>query len=44
MTLYTPYGQTVKVYKVTKDKIYIDTNHELAGKTLIFDITIKEIK
>ena len=43
-TLYTPYGQAVKVYKVTKDKIYIDTNHELAGKTLIFDITIKEIK
>lgn len=44
MTLYTPYGQAVKVYKVTKDKVYIDTNHELAGKTLIFDITIKEIK
>jgi len=43
-TLYTPYGQAVKVRKVTKDKIFIDTNHELAGKTLIFDITIKEIK
>lgn len=43
-TLYTPYGQAVKVHKVTKDKIFIDTNHELAGKTLIFDITIKEIK
>ena len=44
MVLYTPYGQAVKVHKVTKDKIYIDTNHELAGKNLIFDITIKEIK
>lgn len=43
-TLYTPYGQAVKVQKVTKDKVYIDTNHELAGKNLIFDITIKEIK
>ena len=44
MTLYTPYGQAVRVHKVTKDKVYIDTNHELAGKNLIFDITIKEIK
>lgn len=43
-TLYTPYGQSVKVHKVTKDKIYLDMNHELAGKKLIFDITIKEIK
>lgn len=43
-TLYTPYGQTVKVTKVTKDKVYLDTNHELAWKKLIFDITIKEIK
>ena len=43
-TLYTPYGQAVKVSKVTKDNVYIDTNHELAWKNLIFDITIKEIK
>jgi len=42
--LYTPYGQSVKIYKITKDKIYMDMNHELAGKNLIFDITIKEIK
>ena len=33
-----------KISKITKDKIIVDTNHELAGKTLIFDITIKEIK
>lgn len=43
-TLYTPYGQSVKVTKVTKDKVYLDTNHELAWKKLIFDITLKEIK
>lgn len=42
--LYTPYGQSVKVSKVTKDKVYLDMNHELAWKKLIFDITIKEIK
>jgi FKBP-type peptidyl-prolyl cis-trans isomerase 2 len=28
--LYTPYGQSVKVSKVTKDKVYLDMNHELA--------------
>lgn len=42
--LYTPYWQSVKVSKVTKDKVYLDMNHELAWKKLIFDITIKEIK
>lgn len=42
--LYTPYGQSVKVSKVTKDKVYLDMNHELTWKKLIFDITIKEIK
>ena len=42
--MYTPYGQAVKISKVTKDKVYIDTNHELAWKNLIFDITLKEIK
>lgn len=36
--------QPWKISKITKDKIIVDTNHELAGKTLIFDITIKEIK
>jgi FKBP-type peptidyl-prolyl cis-trans isomerase 2 len=42
--LYAPNWQAVKVHKVTEDEIYLDTNHELAGKTLIFDITVKEIK
>ena len=37
-------GQIYKVYEVKKDEIVIDANHELAGKTLIFDITIKDIQ
>lgn len=32
------------VYKITKDGITFDTNHMLAGKDLIFDVTIKDIK
>lgn len=42
--LQTPTGQAVKIVKVTDKDVYLDTNHELAGKTLIFDITIDEIK
>lgn len=37
-------GQVFKVYKVNKDDIVFDANHELAGKTLIFDITVKSVK
>ncbi len=37
-------GQTFKVYKVTDKEITFDANPELAGKTLIFDITIKSIQ
>jgi len=37
-------GQTFKVYKVDKENIIFDANHELAGKTLIFDITVKSVK
>lgn len=37
-------GQIFKVYEVKKDEIVFDTNHELAGKTLIFDITVKNIE
>lgn len=44
MEVYSPYGQKFKVHKKTKDELVIDTNHELAGKDLIFDITVKEIK
>lgn len=42
--LYAPTGQTVRVVKVTEKEVHLDTNHELAGKDLIFDITVKEIK
>lgn len=37
-------GQTFKVYKINEKDIIFDANHELAGKTLIFDITIKSIQ
>jgi FKBP-type peptidyl-prolyl cis-trans isomerase 2 len=30
--------------KVTDNDVTLDTNHDLAGKDLIFDITVKEIK
>lgn len=36
--------QVLVVKKVTKDEITFDGNNEMAGKTLIFDITIKSIK
>lgn len=41
---YDASGNVVRVYKVTDDKVYLTRNYELAGKDLIFDITIKEIK
>lgn len=40
MTQYWP----ISVAKVTKTSITFDTNHMLAGKDLIFDITIKDTK
>jgi len=40
----TDYGQVFKVYEITDTQIIFDANHELAGKDLTFDITIKEIK
>lgn len=42
--LYAPNDQSVKIHKVTDTEVFLDMNHELAGKVLIFDITIKEIK
>ena len=44
MQVVADYGQVFKVYQVTDKQIIFDGNHELAGKDLIFDITIKEIK
>lgn len=37
-------GQTFKVYKVNANDIVFDANHELAGKTLVFDITVKSVQ
>lgn len=36
--------QTFTVTEVKGDKVFLDGNHELAGKDLIFDITLVEIK
>lgn len=43
MTIMSPVWP-IKVQKITEKEITFDTNHMLAGKDLIFDITIKEIK
>ncbi len=34
----------VPVTEVTDDTVKIDANHPLAGKTLIFDITVKNVQ
>jgi len=34
----------IKVYDINTNEITFDTNHPLAGKDLIFDITIKQIQ
>ena len=40
-----PDGQIgeVKILQVTDDKVKVDTNHPLAGKKLIFEVTLLEI-
>lgn len=37
------YGMTAKIVKITDKEITLDMNHGLAGKDLIFDITMKSI-
>jgi FKBP-type peptidyl-prolyl cis-trans isomerase 2 len=44
MKLMSQMGQTFTVYEVNEKTISLDSNHELAGKDLIFDITLVEIK
>jgi len=44
MQVMSQYGQAFKVYEIKKDEIVFDANHELAGKTLIFDITVKSVQ
>ncbi|MFT5915006.1 MAG: FKBP-type peptidyl-prolyl cis-trans isomerase 2, partial [Bacteroidia bacterium] len=34
----------VTVHKVTEESIFLDGNHPLAGKELIFDIQLLEIE
>jgi peptidylprolyl isomerase len=36
-------GYPAKIIKITDKEITLDMNHELAGKDLIFDITMKSI-
>ena len=36
-------GNPAKITKVENNLVFVDFNHELAGKTLIFKITVKEI-
>ncbi len=40
-----PYGAIpVTVIEITKDKVKLDFNHPLAGKDLIFDVEITEVR
>jgi FKBP-type peptidyl-prolyl cis-trans isomerases 2 len=34
----------VTVTKVTDEKVTVDGNHELAGKTLVFDVEVKDVR
>ena len=42
-TVYLWMWMPAKILKITDKDITLDLNHELAGKNLIFDITVKEI-
>ena len=42
-TVYLWMGYPAKIVKITDKEVTFDMNHELAGKNLIFDITIKSI-
>ena len=42
-TVYLWWGYPAKVKKITDKEVTFDMNHELAGKNLIFDITLKSI-
>ena len=42
-TVYLWMGYPAKIVKITDKEVTFDMNHELAGKDLIFDITIKSI-
>jgi FKBP-type peptidyl-prolyl cis-trans isomerase 2 len=42
--VYQMWGQIIKVLQVWTKAIQVDANHPMAGKTLIFDITLKAVK
>lgn len=44
MKLMASNGQTFTVYALDSKEVTLDANHELAGKKLIFDITVQSIK
>ncbi|MFA7717740.1 MAG: peptidylprolyl isomerase [Candidatus Absconditabacterales bacterium] len=44
MKVYASNGQPFTVYEVSDTEITLDANPELAGKTLIFDITVTDIQ
>jgi FKBP-type peptidyl-prolyl cis-trans isomerase SlyD len=45
VTAQTPQGEIPFVIKeVKKDSVVIDLNHPLAGKTLHFDVTVREVR
>jgi FKBP-type peptidyl-prolyl cis-trans isomerase 2 len=43
MQIYAPNGSIGTITEITDKEITLNSNHELAGKSLIFDITIKSI-
>ena len=43
MKLMSSYGQTFTIYDLDDKEVTLDGNHELAGKDLIFDITVTAI-
>jgi len=44
MKLMSSNGQTFTIYAIDSKDVTLDANPELAGKTLIFDITVKKIQ
>ncbi len=44
MKLMASNGQPFTVYELSDKEVTLDANHELAGKTLIFDITVQSIQ
>jgi FKBP-type peptidyl-prolyl cis-trans isomerase 2 len=44
MQLIDTQGRVFKVHEMGDKEITLDANHELAGKNLIFDITVTDIQ